>query len=118
MNFLIDLARHPSFKSADVHTGFIPQHFDTLFPPLNVSDTVLCQAGLAVVLNELKFNRNAAIRSGRAGEPFVAVSGFRMNHAAVRKVNLSFNGKGKLVKEVPLTSNPPPPPPPQLVNRV
>lgn len=90
VNFLIDLARHPSFKAADVHTGFIPQHFDTLFPPLAVSETVLCQAGIAIVLNELKFSRNSAI----SGDPFVAESGFRMNHVAIRKVNLKFNDKG------------------------
>lgn len=94
VNFLIDLARHPSFKAADVHTGFIPQHFDTLFPPLNVSETVLCQAAVAVVLNELKFNRNSAIASGRSGDPFVFESGFRVNYVAVRTVNLKFNEKG------------------------
>ncbi|KAG4077353.1 hypothetical protein HA402_009754 [Bradysia odoriphaga] len=94
VNFLIDLARHPSFKAADVHTGFIPQHFDTLFPPLNVSETVLCQAGIAIVLNELKFNRNS---SGRSGDPFVEESGFRMNHVAVRKVSLKFNDKEYVV---------------------
>lgn len=91
VNFLIDLARHPSFKAADVHTGFIPQHFDTLFPQLNVSDTVLCQAAIAVVLNELKCS---AISSGRSGSPFVVESGFRVNHVAVRNVNLKFNEKG------------------------
>ncbi|KAJ6599630.1 Methylcrotonoyl-CoA carboxylase subunit alpha, mitochondrial, partial [Pseudolycoriella hygida] len=89
VNFLIDLARHPSFKAADVHTGFIPQHYDTLFPPLNVSDTVLCQAAVAVVLNELKFSRS----SSRPGDPFVSESGFRINHVAVRKVNFKFNEK-------------------------
>lgn len=91
MNFLIDLARHPSFKEADVHTGFIPQHFDTLFPPLNVSDTVLCQAAVAVVLNELKINRNSVASSN---DPFVVESGFRMNHVAVRKISFKFNEKG------------------------
>lgn len=94
VNFLIDLARHPSFKAADVHTGFIPQHFDTLFPPLKVSEKVLCQAAIAIVLNELKFNRNA---SGHSGDPFVVESGFRLNHVAVRKVNLKFNDKEYVV---------------------
>lgn len=77
-----------------MHTGFIPQHFDTLFPPLNVSETVLCQTAVAVLLNELKFNRNSAVSSGRSGDPFVVESGFRLNHVAVRNVNLKFNDKG------------------------
>lgn len=33
INFLERLASNESFKSADVHTGFIPQHHKELFPP-------------------------------------------------------------------------------------
>uniref|UniRef100_A0A1B0BPL6 Methylcrotonoyl-CoA carboxylase subunit alpha, mitochondrial n=1 Tax=Glossina palpalis gambiensis TaxID=67801 RepID=A0A1B0BPL6_9MUSC len=33
INFLIDLANHSEFRAGNVHTGFIDQHFDTLFPP-------------------------------------------------------------------------------------
>lgn len=97
VNFLIDLARHPSFKEADVHTGFIPQHFDTLFLPLSISDTVLCQAAVAIVLNELKFKQNSAA-SGRSGDAFVIESGFRINHVVIRRLNLKFNDKGDLIR--------------------
>lgn len=88
------MARHPSFKAADVHTGFIPQHFDTLFPPLSVSDTILSQAAIAIVLNELKCQRNDAISKDRLIDPFVLESGFRVNHLAIRHLTLKFNDKG------------------------
>lgn len=48
-----------------------------------------------MVLNELKVKRNSAISSGRAGDPFVFESGFRVNSVAVRNVNLKFNDKGE-----------------------
>lgn len=59
-----------------------------------MSDTVLCQAAVAVVLNELKFNRNGAASSEHFSDPFVVESGFRMNHVAIRKISLKFNDKG------------------------
>uniref|UniRef100_A0A1A9ZPP9 Methylcrotonoyl-CoA carboxylase subunit alpha, mitochondrial n=1 Tax=Glossina pallidipes TaxID=7398 RepID=A0A1A9ZPP9_GLOPL len=44
INFLIDLADHSEFRAGNVHTGFIDQHFDTLFPPVKINDTDLCKA--------------------------------------------------------------------------
>lgn len=88
VNFLLDLARHPSFRAADVHTGFIPQHFDSLFPALKVSDEILIQAALAIELNSL----NAASMSSTAlNNPFVAANGMRLNHVASRKYHFKYN---------------------------
>lgn len=86
------MARHPSFRAADVHTGFIPQHFDSLFPALAVDDTMLTQAAVALVVNEF----SAAQRNGGAQpNPFVIEAGKRFNHAGIRNFKLKFNKIGK-----------------------
>lgn len=94
MNFLIDLARHPSFRSADVHTGFIPQHFDSLFPALEVSDTLLAQAATSLVLNEFKASTKNALNLN-SSNPFVIENGLRLNHHGIRNFKLKFNSVGK-----------------------
>ena len=48
--FLLNLAGHPQFIAADVHTGFISQHQDSLFPTKTLPSAVVCQAGLAISL--------------------------------------------------------------------
>lgn len=83
----MDLANHPEFRAANVHTGFIEEQFDTLFPPMKVHEIELCQAAVALILNEL----NAAkINSIRKNDPFVAASGLRLNHDLIRQFNLKF----------------------------
>lgn len=90
VNFLLDLARHPSFRAADVHTGFIDQHMATLFPPLHVSDTVLCQSAVSVLLHEQQLAGAAA--TGTPCNPFVVERNFRVNHAAERAIRVRFDG--------------------------
>lgn len=96
VNFLITLARHPSFRSGDVHTGFIPQHFDSLFPPMTICDNVLAQAAVALIKNA----ENAENVNRQAGGAFVDGKGFRLNHLGVRKFQLKFNDKGEIEKSV------------------
>lgn len=88
MNFLIDLASHPSFQSADVHTGFIDQHFDTLFPPLAVSDKYIVQAIAALLTNELNAVKVNAISRGQRNKSFSESDSFRVNSTAIRTINL------------------------------
>lgn len=99
VNFLIDLASHPSFQAADVHTGFIEQHFDSLFPPQRTSEEVIVQAIVAVVTNEKNaVLRNAIKRGGLAAttvDPFAAGDSFRLGSRAVREIRLQTNGNGK-----------------------
>lgn len=89
VNFLIDLASHPSFRSADVHTGFIPQHFDSLFPPLVVSESLLAQAASALVQNEA----NVIKKTSTIYNPFHSTNNFRLNHSTSRDIKLKFNDK-------------------------
>ncbi|KAF5332532.1 hypothetical protein D9611_005124 [Ephemerocybe angulata] len=54
VEFLRTLAGNPSFIEGDVETGFIPKHFDELFPPLaEPSPALLAQAALYVVLRDI-----------------------------------------------------------------
>uniref|UniRef100_A0A336K5K3 CSON001039 protein n=1 Tax=Culicoides sonorensis TaxID=179676 RepID=A0A336K5K3_CULSO len=90
INFLIDLARHPSFQSADVHTGFIDQHFNTLFPPEVVEDRNVTQAVMALLLNETY----ATSRHSESNKnPFYMEHDFRINYDAIREFKLKFNDK-------------------------
>jgi len=75
-----------------VHTGFIDEQFDTLFPPIIISPQQVSQAALALVLNELQ----AAFRNGNKDQdPFVATPNARLNYSLVRRYDLKANEKGK-----------------------
>lgn len=94
---MIELARHPAFRAADVHTGFIPEHMDSLFPKLQVSESVLTQAAVAVILNESQATRSQL----RTNNPFVLEQNLRLNHIGIRNIRVKFDGVGmcrKLVK--------------------
>lgn len=90
INFLIDLAKHPSFQTGDVHTGFIDQHFTTLFPPETINDTTITQAATALFLNEMY----ATLKHSESSKnPFYIEHNLRMNFDAVRTFKLKFNDK-------------------------
>lgn len=90
VNFLIDLASHPSFRAADVHTGFIPEHFDTLFPALKVTEAKVFQAALALLIKEQVTAEVNAQLSKRPNNPFNVADGRRLNYVAVRELKLKF----------------------------
>lgn len=99
INFLIDLARHPAFQQGDVHTGFINQHFDSLFPPLKVEDYDLIKATIALIVNEINATSTIADRSGNAANPFYNQAfNFRPNYDAIRTFKLKFNDQIHEVK--------------------
>lgn len=53
VEFLLSLSGHPEFEAGNVHTSFIPQHYEQLFPPRKaVSRVALCQAALGLLLRE------------------------------------------------------------------
>ncbi|KAF9260843.1 hypothetical protein L218DRAFT_981142 [Marasmius fiardii PR-910] len=53
VEFLRTLAGNSAFIDAEVETGFIPKHFNKLFPPVNEPEPdILAQAGLYVVLRD------------------------------------------------------------------
>lgn len=87
------MASHPSFISGDVHTGFIDQHLDSLFPPIEISEQTISQAIAAIVTNERVTTHKRAIKKGGAGSPFTACDGFRINTFLERKLDVESNGQ-------------------------
>jgi 3-methylcrotonyl-CoA carboxylase alpha subunit len=93
VNFLIDLARHEYFQKGDVHTGFIDQHFDTLFPKKTISNDMLTQAAIGLIINENNATLVNSLRAGQFNDPFTMNTGFRVNSSEIRTVK--FNNEGK-----------------------
>jgi 3-methylcrotonyl-CoA carboxylase alpha subunit len=52
IQFLTDLAKHPEFMKGNVHTDFIPQFSQDLFPEHVTSTTAVCQAAVAMVIQQ------------------------------------------------------------------
>lgn len=97
VNFLMDLARHEYFQKGDVHTGFINQHFDTLFPQKVIKNEVLAQAALGLIINENNAALINSLRAGNLNDPFAINSDFRVNSNHVRTVKFAANGKEQQV---------------------
>lgn len=93
VNFLIDLARHEYFQKGDVHTGFIPQHFDTLFQTKTISNEILAQAAIGLIVNENNSTLLNSFRAKQLNDPFTLNTNFRVNSSEVR--TLSFINEGK-----------------------
>lgn len=97
VNFLIDLAQHEYFQKGDVHTGFIQQHFDTLFPVEKISDDCFAQAAIGLIINE----NNAALKNSLfSNDPFTLNSSFRVNHSGIRTVNFNNDGKQEKISVI------------------
>ena len=70
IEFLSQLASHPSFAAGDVHTAFIGQHHDQLFPPIpEPTAHALAQAALALDIGDRPFPSTpfTALASARFG---------------------------------------------------
>ncbi|MEE6501321.1 hypothetical protein FKM82_004124 [Ascaphus truei] len=89
IDFLLSLSGHPAFESGDVHTNFIPQHHRDLFPPKkDLSNEILCQAALGLILKEKAFTNEFKIQSGDPFSPFASSNGRRINVSFTRSLTL------------------------------
>ena len=78
--FLAAVAAHPDFAAAELDTGFIARHRESLVPPpAPASDRVLALAALALFLERARHAREAAARSGDPRSPWALADGWRMN---------------------------------------
>lgn len=91
------MAKHEYFQKGDVHTGFINQHYDTLFPIKVVKNEILAQAALGLIINENNAALINALKTGTSNDPFVLNSDFRINSDHIRTVNFVVNGKNQQV---------------------
>lgn len=99
VQFLIDLARHPEFQAGDVHTDFIPQHYDSLFPAKVVTPALLCQAALfSCIKDEKAAVATALASSADPFSPFGLCASARVNHARLKTVEVVVGGQKMSVK--------------------
>uniref|UniRef100_A0A8C6YXP0 Methylcrotonoyl-CoA carboxylase subunit alpha, mitochondrial n=1 Tax=Nothoprocta perdicaria TaxID=30464 RepID=A0A8C6YXP0_NOTPE len=89
IDFLLSLSRHPQFEAGNVHTNFIPQHHDELFPAQKATPhEVVCQAALGLILKEKMVTDAFRDQAGDKFSPFASSSGRRLNILYTRKLSL------------------------------
>lgn len=97
IEFIKDLCRHEKFKSGDVHTGFIDENLDALFPKLYVPHGVLSEAILGLILIADYHSIKSGINTQYPLNPFRTELGFRLNHKLIKKFELLFNDEKYIV---------------------
>ncbi|KAJ6644763.1 hypothetical protein lerEdw1_013578 [Lerista edwardsae] len=89
VDFLLNLAAHREFESGNVHTNFITQYYDELFPPKEaISKVALCQAALGLLLREKITTEAFRVQSEDKFSPFASSSGRRINILYSRNLTL------------------------------
>ncbi|XP_042315391.1 methylcrotonoyl-CoA carboxylase subunit alpha, mitochondrial [Sceloporus undulatus] len=89
VDFLLNLSGHPEFEAGNVHTNFIPQHYDELFPSKGaISKVSLCQAALGLILREKMVTDTFRLQSEDKFSPFASSNGRRINIPYVRNLTL------------------------------
>lgn len=89
VDFLMQLSSHPKFVEGDVHTDFIAQHHSELFPANVVSDTLVSQAVLASMLNEINVGSIQQRSTNDPYSPFASYSMARLNHDYHKSVKVT-----------------------------
>uniref|UniRef100_A0A8C0BDM3 Methylcrotonoyl-CoA carboxylase subunit alpha, mitochondrial n=1 Tax=Buteo japonicus TaxID=224669 RepID=A0A8C0BDM3_9AVES len=89
IDFLLSLSGHPQFEAGNVHTNFIPQHHDELFPTKKATPhEVMCQAALGLILKEKMLTDAFRDQSDDKFSPFASSTGRRINICYTRKLSL------------------------------
>lgn len=88
VDFLMQLSSHPQFVEGDVHTDFIAQHYNELFPSKPITDNLVGQAVLASILNEIKTSSSQQGCSQDPYSPFGSYSMGRINHNYQKSVKV------------------------------
>ncbi|XP_025051754.1 methylcrotonoyl-CoA carboxylase subunit alpha, mitochondrial isoform X1 [Alligator sinensis] len=89
IDFLLSLSGHSQFEAGNVHTNFIPQHHEELFPSRKTThNEVLCQAALGLILKEKMMTDVFRDQSNDKFSPFASSSGRRLNISFTRNMTL------------------------------
>jgi 3-methylcrotonyl-CoA carboxylase alpha subunit len=78
--YLLDIVRHPAFRTGDLSTGFLAEHFAHWKPTSEVpTDVLLALAAEAITAAPCAPTLSSPVRAGGAGEvdPWRTVSGWR-----------------------------------------
>ncbi|KYM83784.1 Methylcrotonoyl-CoA carboxylase subunit alpha, mitochondrial [Atta colombica] len=84
IQFIKDLCEHSKFQSGEVHTGFIEENFEQLFPKLHTSNKILIQGTLASILYEDIESLSTSLETKDPFTPFAVETGLRLNHVLKR----------------------------------
>lgn len=105
IDFLLSLSGHPEFEAGNVHTSFIQQHYNELFPaPKAPGGDVVCQAVLGLLLQERLHTQQFLSRSHDMFSPFGSSNGNRLNVLYSRNLTLQL-GQKKMVVAVTYTAD-------------
>ncbi len=98
VDFLGAVAGHPAFAAAELDTGFIGRHRDTLLPaPEAPSDSVLALACLGVLLERKAEAERVAAASSDPHSPWAFCDGWRLNDDAHDTLHLRHGDADVLV---------------------
>lgn len=92
VSFLMQLALHRDFQKGDVHTEFIPQHYDELFPKRRIDPHVLCASVVSLVAHERASYMRENVLDTMLGSHDLQVP-FRVNANCQRKFVFTCGGK-------------------------
>jgi 3-methylcrotonyl-CoA carboxylase alpha subunit len=84
IEFIKDLCAHPKFQNGEVHTGFIEENFEQLFPKIQTSNRILIQGALASILYEDMESLRTSLETKDPLTPFAVETGLRLNHVLNR----------------------------------
>ncbi|XP_029155144.1 methylcrotonoyl-CoA carboxylase subunit alpha, mitochondrial isoform X2 [Nylanderia fulva] len=98
IEFIKDLCAHPKFQNGEVHTGFIEENFEQLFPKLCIPNQVLIQGALACILHEDVDSLSAALETKDPFSPFAIETGFRLNHTLQHTFHFNVGNENNIVE--------------------
>ncbi|XP_015438487.1 PREDICTED: methylcrotonoyl-CoA carboxylase subunit alpha, mitochondrial [Dufourea novaeangliae] len=84
IEFIKDLCSHPNFRQGQVHTGFIKEHYQELFPKLHVPSSIAVEAALASIFYEDAFSLQSSLPTTDPFSPFATEIGSRLNYTLKR----------------------------------
>ncbi|XP_046388913.1 methylcrotonoyl-CoA carboxylase subunit alpha, mitochondrial [Ischnura elegans] len=93
VEFLMDLCSHPDFIQGNVHTDFIDEHYQELFPKKLLTSSVISQAAIGFVLNDINQAKRAAALSMDPFSPLFSERGIRVNHYFSHDLTFLHNDK-------------------------
>lgn len=98
IEFIKDLCAHPKFQNGQVHTGFIEENFEQLFPKLCIPNQVLIQGALACILYEDIDSLSASLETKDPFSPFAIETGFRLNHVLKHTFQFNIENENNIVE--------------------
>lgn len=98
IEFIKDLCTHPKFQSGQVHTGFIEENFEQLFPKLQTPNNILIQGTLASALYEDMESLSTSLETKDPFTPFAVETGLRLNHLLNRTFLFDVGKESNLVE--------------------